>query len=64
MGANGVLVHRGERAAAVRDFTVAGNVFQLLTEVESAARVLRHVDGDGGFTAAPAVLAGGLTISR
>ena len=60
----GFLIEEGKKTAAVRNFTVAGNFFKLLKQVEALANEVKTpgITGMTGF-AAPAVLVTGLSIA-
>ncbi|KJK56872.1 metallopeptidase TldD-related protein [Saccharothrix sp. ST-888] len=61
-GASGLLVGSAARSRPVRGFTVAGNVHQLMDQVEATGRLLRFSRGWGGFLAAPDLRVRGLSL--
>lgn len=61
MGATAVVEADGE-AAGVQGLTVAGNVFQLLREIEGIGTALHWSAGGASFVAAPDLLVSGLEV--
>jgi PmbA protein len=61
-GASGLLVEAGGRATPVRGFTVAGNVHQLLRQIQAASRTRHFAKAMGVFACAPHVRVRGLTV--
>jgi PmbA protein len=62
LGINGFLVENGQRAAPIREMTVAGSVLGLLQAVEAVGSDLRFMVG-GGFVGAPSLLVRDLPLS-
>jgi PmbA protein len=55
LGANGLLLRRGEPAGALRKITVSGNVFDVLREIEAIGDDLRFVSSKASFFGSPAI---------
>lgn len=62
LGISGFAVERGERAAPLREMTVAGTLLDLLAAVEAVGSDLRFTFGPG-FLGAPSVLVRSLPVS-
>jgi PmbA protein len=62
LGISGFLVENGQRAAPIREMTVAGTILGLLQSVEAVGSDLRFMVG-GGFVGAPSLLVRDLPIA-
>jgi pyruvate/2-oxoacid:ferredoxin oxidoreductase alpha subunit len=57
------LVKNGEKAGAVRGFTVAGNFYELLKQVKAVGSEVEHGICGFSMTAAPAILVQGISVA-
>jgi PmbA protein len=64
LGGTGLLVHEGQVGRAVRDFTVAGNVHELLLELDGLGDDLRFTGDSRGSFGSPSLRSRRLIVGR